>query len=222
MGNKTVFFAVCALGALALTSTAYALPKQGGVFARMDADHDGKITYEEASSVLPNLTEEKFAKHDANCDGFWSKEDLVERFRILPSFERTDADDDGQVTKEEHAAPFKAMQEKVFAQLDANEDSALTEDEMPRLPAGVGKGAGLDQGIANLLRGGGFGIMQLAFKAMDADKNDQVTQEEYFAAWLVVIDKGFDMRDANKDGVLTEDEMEPRGPRGLRGRQTPE
>ena len=48
---------------------------------------------------------------------------------------------------------------------------------------------------------------------LDANRDGLVSQDEFLAAWLEHFDAGFTLRDLNGDGVLSEDELRPRGPR---------
>ena len=57
------FFAVLAVSLLAATAA------QAAEFAEVDTDADGAITLEEATAVMPDLTEDAFAAADTDEDG---------------------------------------------------------------------------------------------------------------------------------------------------------
>ncbi len=57
------------------SSTVLAGPSVRQKLMAADADNDGKVTFEEAKKLFPNLTEEKYKKHDTNSDGVITKED---------------------------------------------------------------------------------------------------------------------------------------------------
>lgn len=46
-------------------------------FKTLDANHDGKISYEEMKKVWPKLSKADFAKYDANKDGFYNHAELA-------------------------------------------------------------------------------------------------------------------------------------------------
>ncbi len=46
-------------------------------FKQIDANHDGKISYDELKKYNPTLTKDEFAKYDANKDGFYDHTELA-------------------------------------------------------------------------------------------------------------------------------------------------
>ena len=142
-------------------------------FKRMDANHDGKLTAEERA-------QHRTGAEDAGSHRRAGADDAGPHRRGMATM---DADNDGAVTRAEHAAGAKAM----FDRMDANHDGRLAADEMPQRRAGAEAGA----------TGHGMGMM-------DADKDGVVTRAEHAAAMQAM----FDRRDADHDGKLVAAEME--------------
>ena len=126
--------------ALAATSVAAQAadepPRDGGEratlrFERIDTDKSGDVTFEEFVAVM----DDRFAGADEDGDGRMTVAEIadrIERARVERMarriVERFDADDDGVLTAEE----IKSSRQKLFAQLDRNEDGKLVQDEMPK------------------------------------------------------------------------------------------
>ncbi|HOV85994.1 MAG TPA: EF-hand domain-containing protein [Syntrophobacteraceae bacterium] len=114
------------------------------------------------------------------------------------NFDRLDANQDGQVTKEEFmAAPHRTRNpERMFNKRDQNGDGTLTKEEFC---ATRGPGRGMR---------GGRGC-EKNFAKMDANHDGQVTKEEFMAIShrSANPERMFQKRDANGDGALTLDEM---------------
>jgi len=181
---------VCLLGsalALAETGTKPAghpsgHDRRGGLFARLDANHDGKIDRAESRTAAAR----HFAEMDKNGDGSISKDEKVgprangkrpnkdEHFARMdkngdgkiarsetkmPSdhFERVDANKDGQLTKAELEAGWQAIaakhQDERFSELDANADGKIEKAEV----------------LAHAER---------MFAGLDGNKDGQVTRDE--------------------------------------------
>lgn len=66
--NKFAIVAIVAASA-ATFGVAGAFAQAGGDFATADANHDQKVTLEEAMGVYPTLTQPVFDQADANKDG---------------------------------------------------------------------------------------------------------------------------------------------------------
>ena len=143
-------------------------------FKRMDANHDGKLTAEERA-------QHRTGAEDAGSHRRAGADDAGPHRRGMATM---DADNDGAVTRAEHAAGAKAM----FDRMDANHDGRLAADEMSQR-----RRAGADDGTA------GHGMAMV-----DADKDGVVTRAEHAAAMQAM----FDRRDANHDGKLDATEME--------------
>ena len=45
-------------------------------FTEVDADNDGKVTMEEATAMMPDLTEDAFKQADADGDGSLNEEEF--------------------------------------------------------------------------------------------------------------------------------------------------
>jgi Ca2+-binding EF-hand superfamily protein len=104
-------------------------------------------------------------------------------------FKAMDANHDGKVTREEHAAAARGM----FDKMDANHDGKVTAAEMDAA----------HQAIA----GGEAGKNELSsaekIKAVDQDRDGTLTTAEHAYGSRSMFDK----MDVNHDGVLTPDEM---------------
>ena len=132
-------------------------------------------------------------------DGPRQNMDPAQRWAQL--LERSDADDDGKISKDEFKGP-----DEVFDRLDKNGDGAITEDEM--------KGAGN--------RGGQDGRQQMdpaerwksLLERFDKDNDGNISEAEFEGP-----DRVFGFLDKNGDGVITEDEGKQAGG-GPGGRQT--
>jgi Ca2+-binding EF-hand superfamily protein len=99
-----------------------------GFFERFDANQDGRLTQAEVDEVRrTQLTE-----FDQNDDGSLSLEEYqalwldAMRERMVDQFQAHDDDGDGMVTVEEFGERFDGM----VSRLDANDDGAVTVDEM--------------------------------------------------------------------------------------------
>ncbi len=158
-----------ALAAAAVTAIAQQLPSDGGMappppgaprhqghgpmmggFMRLDANHDGKISREEAAKD-PKLAA-KFDQLDANHDGFLDRSDFqaMRKQQGQKRFSEMDANHDGKVSKAEMVA-FMAKKDAeraqkrdqfvdaMFKRLDANGDGQLTQDELAKA-GGPGRG----------------------------------------------------------------------------------
>jgi Ca2+-binding EF-hand superfamily protein len=155
--------------------------------ARADTDNDGRISAQEHAAAA----QAKFQRMDANHDGKLTADERAQRragAEDAGSHRRgmasMDADNDGAMTRAEHAAGAQAM----FDRMDANHDGKLAADEMSQR-----RRAGADGGNPGHVIG-----------MMDADKDGIVTRAEHAAAMQAM----FDRRDANHDGKLDATEME--------------
>lgn len=129
--------------------------------------------------------------------------------RYARFFDTYDANQDGKVTKDEYTGDAA-----VFELVDANKDGVVTLDELG-MPADY-KPRPLPKPMDERPDAGGRGgnlaerteKFKLELAGWDADKDGKVTKEEY---------KGklpFEMRDRNKDGVITLDDMRTPGKPG--------
>jgi Ca2+-binding EF-hand superfamily protein len=117
----------------------------GAMFNQVDANKDGKVTWEEGWAFI----QQRFAAADPDKDGSLTQKEM-EAARLRPGragpeggppgpqrermvgmmFRGLDANRDGVVTLEE----IRPMAEARFRSLDANGDGAVTRDELPTPP----------------------------------------------------------------------------------------
>lgn len=156
---------------------------RGSIMA--DANKDGKLTKAEVTAAA----EQAFAKMDPNGDGKVTKEerDALHQKRFDDRFAKMDADRNGQISKAEFQAQREARQEKV-AEWRAEKGGP----DGPRMGGRHHRGG--------KMRGGMWGV--------DGDKDGTITRAEFMARPLAK----FDRADANKDGVVTSDEMKAARP----------
>ncbi len=153
----------CALGAAAVTAIAQQMPADPptagapataprghgpmmGGFMRLDTDHDGKISRDEAAKN-PKLAA-KFDQLDANHDGFLDRSDFeaMRKAHGQKRFADMDTNHDGKISKEEMlAAMAKRDAERaqkrgefvdaMFKRMDTNGDGMLSQDELAKAHA---------------------------------------------------------------------------------------
>ncbi|MGI9115359.1 MAG: hypothetical protein DLM52_07660 [Chthoniobacterales bacterium] len=103
---------------------------QGGGFDLADANHDGKLSRDEASDFLVN---EIFDSRDANHDDQLTRQEWVgsERSRAA-DFKKRDINHDGIVTKAEALKYGRAhgIANKIMAEADKNGDHLLDRQEV--------------------------------------------------------------------------------------------
>lgn len=119
-----VIFSGCA------TNTNLQSGQSGGGFRAADANHDGKLSRDEASDFLVN---EIFDSRDANHDGRMTKEEWVGGDgKRLADFKKRDANHDGVVTKQEAQAYGRAhgVANKIMKEADKNHDGQLDQAEV--------------------------------------------------------------------------------------------
>jgi hypothetical protein len=101
-----------------------------GGFEEADANHDGKLSRNEASDFLVN---EIFTSRDANHDGWLTQQEWAagDRARIR-DFKKRDANHDGIVTREEAIAYGRAhnIANKMVREADKNGDGMLDRAEV--------------------------------------------------------------------------------------------
>lgn len=153
------------------------------VFARLDANQDGRVTRAEVDGEAQRI----FARMDANKDSELTQSETAEgvgvvaREEIEARFKSLDTNADGRVTAAESKLPAR-----FFARLDKNSDQAVTRDEIQAAPKLGAKGS------------------EFAFKALDANRDGKVTRAEGTELAL----SRFDYVDTNRDGAITRAELD--------------
>jgi Ca2+-binding EF-hand superfamily protein len=135
--NKILIASIGGALALGLTSAAVAGKShhdRGGhkqaIFGMMDADGDGKITRAEADAYR----DDRMAKFDTDGNGSLNPDEyiaMMEDFRrqmMLVKFNRSDADGDGVLSKDE----VGSRADRMFQHMDRNDDGVIEQDEMKR------------------------------------------------------------------------------------------
>lgn len=200
--KKCVLWTVAYVLVLGGTSIAHAqTPQQQPTPARdlltdADANHDGKVTYDEAKAIRPMMTPERFKEYDRDGDGVLTKEDFPEdpgQF-IGSALLKADADKDGLVTPEEFKAAFPKVPPERFTMLDRNKDGVISKADLPDHSAPP---------------------LRLLIEKADADKDGKVTFEEMKALRPSITQEQFKTLDRNKDGVLTKEDA-PAAPRTMK------
>lgn len=103
-------------------------PDPATMFARWDADGDGKVAVKE----LPERAQERLGAADQDADGSLTPAEL-QAFHAKRQAERlaaADKDGDGAVSDAEREAIRKQHRAERFAEADKNRDGALTQDEV--------------------------------------------------------------------------------------------
>jgi len=101
----------------------------GNLIKRLDKDGDGKISLAEAQAA-PRFAQ-RFAQIDANSDGFVTRDELkaARQAQAQARFQKIDTDGDGKISLAEAQANAPRLAEH-FAQVDANQDGFVTQDEL--------------------------------------------------------------------------------------------
>jgi Ca2+-binding EF-hand superfamily protein len=167
-------------------------------FAKLDANHDGVITRDEAEAAAQMMHARMEQRMEKRGDAF---------------FDRLDANHDGVVTKAEADAAFAARAasnsgrpapawDRFAARFDTNHDGVISRAEFDAARA-QGDQRMADKGE----RPGGMrhmaGFSGRMFDMADANHDGKVTLQEATQAAL----QHFDAADTNHDGILTPDEM---------------
>ena len=117
--------------------------------------------------------------------------------RFIERMMEADANHDGQITRAESSAAREAM----FQRLDANHDGFITEDERPQRR---GDGGGPPPGGPPPGGGGGGGGGGFGMRNADTNGDGKISHDEFTAQ----PNRGFDMMDADHNGVVTRAEIE--------------
>jgi Ca2+-binding EF-hand superfamily protein len=153
-----------------------------GLFERLDADRDGRVTAREADSASLAL----FAELDADADGLVPVSEAVRgatawrRQRFDARFRQLDRNGDARLDRLELELP-----ERRFVALDRDGSGSLSSEELSAHLLGR-RSARRESTLS-------------AFRRADADADGRVTQAESLAEAR----RRFALRDDNGDGVLT-------------------
>jgi Ca2+-binding EF-hand superfamily protein len=172
----------------------------------VDQDRDKRVSAQEFEAAEAK----RFVARDLNKDGILTAEELAafsQRFGRRKGwsdrlFERSDADKDGKLSKQEFEQDQKAM----FARLDKNGDGKLTSDESPRWFNRRAANRGADtQTLEDVLA-----RAERRFAAMDTNSDGTVLKNEIDAAAAERqahrVKREMHRFDANRDGKITQDE----------------
>lgn len=156
-------------------------------FARIDKNSDGVL---DAAEIEGSIGERRgWRGRMGKGDGAGMREGGRMGGRMMKRF---DADKDGKVTAEEHAAGLR----KIFAEMDLDNDGKITDADLPPTMRGRNVLAGDAAGPG---RGFGRGMpMMRHLRGADADKDGTVTLDEFLAAAR----KRFATMDRNTDGAV--------------------
>ncbi|MFH0824446.1 MAG: hypothetical protein V2B18_16960 [Pseudomonadota bacterium] len=160
-----------------------------------DPDADGIVTFDEAKTLMPELTDEMFKRLDANGDGVLTEHDiyvwlppidpgptpLPDPLSMLMALLSMDPDGDGSVTFDEAKTLMPELDFDTFRSLDANSDGVLTRDDvvgpieppMPDLPAYLSEEAVVDlvEAIVACANANGSLDSPVEYDLTDADLN---------------------------------------------------
>jgi Ca2+-binding EF-hand superfamily protein len=186
--KRTFFVSLVAVAALSGAAFAHGHGHGGHFFfEKADANHDGKLTRDEAHA----FGEARFVSADTNKDSVLTQDEMRSAFEhhgkphAEKKFADKDANHDGKLTKDE----VPKMPEEWFKKVDANSDGALTQAEFEQ--AWAGRHSHHD--------GKPRGPMAEA----DADSDGKISKAEAIALG----DKMFARMDVNSDGVVTQEEL---------------
>jgi Ca2+-binding EF-hand superfamily protein len=215
--KKTIWLATLML--LPCAALAEAKPKSStgpqpgismGEFSRIDANHDGSITLEEAKKAGARLLVKNFNEIDTNHTG-----------KLL----RQEINDFILKRREEAVRQTKEMDEKNFRQVDANHDGSISIAEAEKAPAPLlaknfamidtdndGKLSQQEVSIfLRVLRGQMARRIMAAdkkvFQRIDTDHNGSISREEATKTSAPLLAANFDAIDLNRDGKLSLQEV---------------
>ncbi|MCE9650535.1 MAG: EF-hand domain-containing protein [Parvibaculum sp.] len=104
------------------------------MMAKIDTDHDGKIS----SAEWKAATDARFSRTDTNGDGFVSPDEMkaaaekrqaARKDRSEQMFKRADADGDGKLSKAEYEAGSQKMYERMMSRKGAGQDAQPAKPE---------------------------------------------------------------------------------------------
>jgi Ca2+-binding EF-hand superfamily protein len=96
-----------------------------------DTNGDGRITFDEAKTAFPKLTQERFSRLDRNGDGVLSMEDRRQggKGKLAQRLKAADTNGDGKLSFEEARAAFPKMTQERFSTMDRNHDGFLSKED---------------------------------------------------------------------------------------------
>jgi len=196
-----VLLAACAFPLVAAAAPAAKAPAMVWI-GDLDANHDGKITAQEAAAV-PAIAK-NFAAIDANHDGAITMSEVKAMWRAemmgaaqgsvqgrMAAFTKADTSKDGKLSEAEAKAANMAVVVANFKAIDANHDGSIDKDEMQKAAMAMAQ-----QGLA--ARGQ---HMQQLFAKADTNKDGKLSQAEFTAAFPKFA-PSFAFFDENHDGSV--------------------
>lgn len=192
----------------------------GGGIGRADADHDGKVSFDELRVLRPRVGAEEFNRMDVDGDGFLTAADRPRRQgarngqdqlrrQMLTKLLSSDRDGDGAVTYEELVKAKPGFPEPNFRRLDADGDGRLTQADLER----PGRRGGRPRPVVGSDRARETDQRRRLMERItrsDADGDGRVTLEEVKQAIPGFSEERFRRMDRNDDGVLTPNERPQR------------
>jgi Ca2+-binding EF-hand superfamily protein len=158
------------------------------MFGKLDANHDGFVTREEADSIHQAMAgdmHERFAKRLAERD--------LPKIDRGAMFDKLDANKDGAISRAEFlAAKPQVHERRVIVMRDGDGDA----------PVEIDGGPGEPHIKIMRMHGAGMKMHGRMFESADANHDGKVTLQEMTDAAV----HHFDEADANHDGTLTPEE----------------
>lgn len=197
-------------------------PALGRLLKSADTNGDQKLDLAEIHAKLPKFPADRFTGLDKNQDGFLETSELPERPKVEGEgggregaggkLRAADTNQDGKLSPEEFSAGFPNAPAERFAALDRNQDGFVDRSDREALAGAPGehkkeKGEGghhkADGSVAEAVP-----YVKDLISEHDADKDGKLTKAEIEAAKPGFPEKSFDAMDRNKDGVVSEADVD--------------